>query len=288
MTVADLIQTRLTANMVKNSKTNSTAPALDCSLNAPEGEAPTTNDLPTTELLTKLNDVPLFDAEGKSHSFRSLYAGTDGGVDRNLIVFLRHFFCANCQEYVRALAAEMSPDKLPSGTRITLISHGAPELIPHYIKETNCPYPLYTDPSRKLYDTLGLAKTLTLGEKPSYVKMSFTKIVISGILQGLSTKQLALKAGNSWQVGGEFLFLKEGDDWKVTWAHRMKTTRDHAPVETLKEILGVSNATATVDKTAQANGTTESEKANVTTVNGTDKEGPVVAAVPQNGEPVST
>lgn len=48
-----------------------------------------------------------------------------------------------------------------------------------------------------------------------------------------------LKGGDSWQVGGEFLFVKKGENWEVEWCHRMKTTRDHTEMGELKKVLGV-------------------------------------------------
>jgi len=47
-----------------------------------------------------------------------------------------------------------------------------------------------------------------------------------------------VRGGNFLQVGGEFLFVKETEDeFKCTWAHRMKTTRGHSDVETLRDLL---------------------------------------------------
>ena len=296
MTVADLVQSQITTAMANNSKADSKAPAPDCSLNAPVGEAPTTDDLPTAELLAKLNDIPVFDAQGKSHSFRSVYAGNDD-VDRNLIIIVRHFFCANCQEYIRYLAAELPPSALPPRTGITIFSHGTPELIPGYVKVSNCPYPMYTDPSQNLHQLLGLARTLNMGKKAVYNNMSLPKLVMTGIVQGLSSKKNAMKGGDSWQVGGEFLFEKKGDDWRVTWAHRMKTTRDHAEVGILKEVLGISSPVTNakeatepikIDEKVQPTGVTQAETSNDTAVNGIEKEKPTAAVAPQNGAPVQT
>jgi hypothetical protein len=286
MIVANLVQSQITMARANNSNPGAQAPALDCSLNAPEGEAPTTNDLPTAEVLAKLNDISVFDGEGKSHSFRSVYAADDD-IDHNLIIIVRHFFCGNCQDYIRHLASELPPSALPPRTRITIFSHGTPELIPGYVKATNCPYPMYTDPTQNLHELLGLARTLNLGKKPGYIKMSLPKMVFTGIYQGLSSKKNALKGGDSWQVGGEFLVERVGEDWKVTWGHRMKTTRDHAEADTLKEVLGISIPATNAKETTESITTdsTVQPTANDTAVNGTEKETSLVAA-PQNGPPI--
>ncbi len=162
-----------------------------------------------------------------------------------------------------------------------------------YASETGCPFPIYVDPTRKLYEELGMVRTLALGEKPAYIKKSILHGAISSIFQGLKQIKtgLVLKAGNQRQIGGEFLFepldimtpIEEfnkqlgastsiiggsapanagdeasgadkphvldgaggGDDddiaeeKRVTWCHRMKSTRDHAEIPELMEILGL-------------------------------------------------
>lgn len=148
-----------------------------------------------------------------------------------------------------------------------------------YTAETNCPFPIYTDPTRSLFDALGMSKTLALGTRPAYMRKSMGRSIVDSIYQGL--KQLpagnALKSGDHRQVGGEFLFepreldspvlsprdlarprrgaFEEPDDptgppekgrgdggdeeKKVTWCHRMKTTRDHAEIPELVDVLGL-------------------------------------------------
>lgn len=145
-----------------------------------------------------------------------------------------------------------------------------------YAEATGCPFPIYTDPKRALFDTLGMIKTLGLGERPAYMKKSMLKSSLDSVVQGLKQipKGLAHKSGDSRQVGGEFLFeplqlatplttpqdeaplqsfegrVAEGskptDDTEsfgeaktVTWCHRMKTTRDHAEIPELMEVLGL-------------------------------------------------
>lgn len=153
---------------------------------------------------------------------------------------------------------------------------GDPALINMYIEATNCPFPLYTDPTRALFDALGMTKTLALGSKPAYMRKSMWKSALDSIGQGLRVlpKGLSLKSGDQRQVGGEFLFepldivtpittpkderptamgsiegassgsRDLGDDGpveekRVTWCHRMRTTRDHAEIPELMEVLGL-------------------------------------------------
>ncbi|KAI1465984.1 AhpC/TSA antioxidant enzyme-domain-containing protein [Daldinia caldariorum] len=250
------------------------------------GEVQTTNDLPAIETLRKIETYNVLDSDGKSHSFKSLYAGRNS-PRRVLIIFIRHFFCGNCQEYLRTLSASVTPEallQLPVSTFIAVIGCGSPQLINSYIQETGCPFPVYADPTRRLYAELGMVRTLALGPRPAYMQgKSVAHTVVSGVVQGLKQVKsgLATKMGDQKQVGGEFLFepasltldtpvttprseenkqlelpdenegLDDHEDPKieekrVTWCHRMRTTRDHAEIPELMEVLGLSGTGAPI------------------------------------------
>jgi AhpC/TSA antioxidant enzyme len=111
------------------------------------------------------------------------------------------------------------------------------------VSTTGSAYPVLTDPDRALYIALKLGRSKSMGpKKPEYIKQSLFASVLSGIAQGLSSGRNALKGGDFWQVGGEFLFVRKGDSWDVEWAHRMRTTRDHAEVSELRQILGMDGS----------------------------------------------
>lgn len=65
-----------------------------CGLPPPDfqGEVETNNELPTPETLRKIESYTVLDADGKSHTFKSLYAGHNV-ARRVMIIFVRHFFC---------------------------------------------------------------------------------------------------------------------------------------------------------------------------------------------------
>lgn len=127
----------------------------------------------------------------------------------------------------------MTPESLPSKTSIVIIGCGSPTLIPMYIEQTSCHYPIYADPTRRLYNVLGMTRTLSLGKKdPDYIQHTLVAGAIKSIVQGV--KRIgsgdALQAGDMRQVGGEFIFESTGrlDEKKpkveVTWCHRMKVS----------------------------------------------------------------
>ena len=120
-----------------------------------------------------------------------------------------------------------------------------------YMRATGCPFPIYTDPSRRLYSILGLTRTLSLGSNaPNYIHHSLMVLILKAIAQGLRRIWAGdmLKGGDLKQVGGEFLFETaalgkgQGDvGVQVTWCHRMKNTRDHAEVPIIRHVLGLDS-----------------------------------------------
>lgn len=117
-----------------------------------------------------------------------------------------------------------------------------------YVSASSWPYPAYTDPTRRLYSELGMVRTLALGKKPDYAKgKSLLRISLESIAQGLGHLRtgLAVRGGDHKQVGGEFLFQgeegkgEEEEEKRVTWCHRMRTTRDHTESDVLRELLGI-------------------------------------------------
>lgn len=57
----------------------------------PNGNIEVSSKLPSRSDLAKVADLPVLDASGKSHTFKSLYANHDRR--KTLIIFIRHFFC---------------------------------------------------------------------------------------------------------------------------------------------------------------------------------------------------
>jgi hypothetical protein len=221
-----------------------------------EGTLDITDDIPTAKDLQRVGDLLVLDAQGKSRPFKELYEAPLV-APRQLIIFIRHFFCGvstafftscrtrtnkaqNCQEYLRTLSSSIKPDDLltlPTPTSIIVIGCGRPELIPMYVETTGCQFPIYADPTRKLYDILGMTRTLNLGSKPQYMQTNMLINSVQSIFQGLSTGRKALKGGDFKQVGGEFMF----ENAECTWAHRMKTTRGHAEVSDIRALIGLDS-----------------------------------------------
>lgn len=153
----------------------------------------------------------------------------------------------NCQEYIRTLTRYLPPAtlaSLPQPTTLLIIGCGTPDLIPMYVRETACPFPVYADPGRKLYAGLGMCRSLSLGSKsPEYMRKSVPNLVAKSVVQELKSGRNMLSGGDMTQVGGEFLFVGGGGGdagARVIWCHRMRNTRDHAEMSEVMAQLGAS------------------------------------------------
>lgn len=99
------------------------------------------------------------------------------------------------------------------------------------------PFQIYCDPTRQLYEKLGMVVNLKQPEKkPDYITVGFTKMTLSSLWNGVSSGAKSWKGGMVSQNGGEWLF----EDEELRWCHRMKNTADHAEVGELKKVLGIS------------------------------------------------
>lgn len=138
-----------------------------------------------------------------------------------------------------SLVATANPDALrEANVDLVVISDGSPKMIAAYRKIFKCPFPIFTDPTRDLYRALGMTiRTLDAGsanEAGDYI--------IHGPLGGLgmvlknAVKMPLADAGDIKQLGGEFLL---GPGPVCHYAHRMHTTKSHAPVRELLVRAGV-------------------------------------------------
>ncbi|BGP39977.1 hypothetical protein JCM10450v2_003957 [Rhodotorula kratochvilovae] len=193
------------------------------------------SELPTEEQLVKARALSVQDERGDKVRFGELVEGR-----RCIVVFIRHFFCGLCQDYLSFLSAHLPPSLLSThSTTLLIIGCGAPAFIAPYRARLALPaeFALYADPDKKLYEALGMTRrTLELGEKtPEYVRGGMLGNVFGSIANAFRFGKVA-SPGDMKQVGGEFVFDAEGN---TVWCHRMENTRDHAPLKELLHAAGI-------------------------------------------------
>ncbi|CAD0086417.1 unnamed protein product [Aureobasidium vineae] len=183
------------------------------------------DECPDRGQLAVAGQVPVYDANGNSRLFSTFFTGLDAIGDRQFIIFVRHFYCG--AYYTMAVP-----------TNIIVVGCGSPSMIPFYKQATGCPFPIFAEPSRKLYKALGMTLTLNLAgpKRPKYMKdVPFHKWQLEQwtTMAKPPKGNSRFKGGNLLQIGGEFLF----QDGQVVWCHRMKNMRGHAEVDVVKRVL---------------------------------------------------
>ncbi|KAI7218905.1 hypothetical protein KC333_g3282 [Hortaea werneckii] len=207
-------------------------------------------DHPTPDTLDQIADLPILTEHKEQVPFKTLYTSTSStdanatssptnSKQKHLIIFIRHFFCGHCEDYIRGLSTHLPPSRLASvNTRLSIIGCGEPAVVPDYKKRTNCPFPIYCDPQRTLYERLDMVRSLDLGEKkPEYVQSGLIGGTLSSMGNMIKSGGLIFKGGAYDQNGGEWLFEEGG---RLVWCHRMRNTRDHAEIAEVEEVLGLT------------------------------------------------
>ncbi|TCD64061.1 hypothetical protein EIP91_004569 [Steccherinum ochraceum] len=189
------------------------------------------------------------DKEGKEYTFGSLLEKQD-----SIVVFIpnvcvtyfmtdmpRRLGSQSCQQYTRQLAG-ISPDALAKANKqLLVIGCGEPDVMDFYIEATGYKGPLYADSSRAIFDKFGLISNLKVtpdGEpKRSNLQASRLNVFFTSFWRGpVKNAKYLGKEGKVSQLGGEFIFTKDG---QCTFLWRMKHTEDHIEVADLMREAGV-------------------------------------------------
>ncbi|KAK0469509.1 uncharacterized protein EV420DRAFT_1659974 [Desarmillaria tabescens] len=192
---------------------------------------------PTPTQLARAAEKPLVASSGLRVPFGTVFARK-----RVIVIFIRHFWCPLCQDYMHSLAS-----LAPRNADIVIISNGSHALIDKYRQIFGLRFQMYVDPELEVYRALGmgtiantssLSKTRARREKvDSYVKRGalggMAMVVFRALKVGMPMWE---KGGQSAQLGGEFVL---GPGMTCTWAHRMQTREGHAPVADVLEAAGL-------------------------------------------------
>ncbi|KAF4597258.1 hypothetical protein EYR40_007710 [Pleurotus pulmonarius] len=199
--------------------------------------------LPSAAQLERAGALSVVAQSGVRIPFSSIFA-----AQRTIVIFIRHFWCPNCQDYISQLNRSVDPDLLAiSGMRLVIIGNGAPSMIAKYKQMLNISnsFEVFSDPSSKVYDALrmgvvekGAKRERKRGEPTEYAKRGavggFAAVVFRALKVGLPLWE---KGGDTNRLGGEFVL---GPGNTCTYAHRMQSTRGHVPVVNILETLGVN------------------------------------------------
>jgi hypothetical protein len=198
--------------------------------------------------------LDVIDEKGTRVKFGDLVRGR-----KTMVIFIRHWYCTLCAQYMDSIIKEVSPEALEEAdVDLIIIGNGSNKMIDGYKSEWahgfrflvdhradivadksfRCPFKMYTDPTLALYRALGLTRQTTDAgpdeEKGDYLVQSGLEQTVSTIKR--ATKMPLRNPGHFLQLGGEFVF---DGTLNVTYTHRMTTTRSHAPIRDVCARAGV-------------------------------------------------
>lgn len=159
-------------------------------------------------------DVTL--STGEVVPLRSLYE-----KDRLLLVFLRHFGCIFCREYVSQL-------KSLGSANVVFVTLGRPEQAEEFKRAMGSPHRFLCDPNKELHRHFNL-------QRGGMAQMFKPSVVVRGIKAMSSGHGVGGPVGDPWQMPGVFLVETDGT---VTWEYYSQDAADNPAVDLVEERLG--------------------------------------------------
>ncbi|KAL0954920.1 hypothetical protein HGRIS_003852 [Hohenbuehelia grisea] len=140
--------------------------------------------LPTAAQITVAAAHNIVAESGVRIPFGALFA-----AQRTAFIFVRHFWCPRCQDYLLELSTRFRgvvESALKQGStsgvanpaaniRLIVIGHGAPAMVSKYRQMLGIPFDVYTDPDRSVFKALGLlehSEPDTIAPRPPSARLS--------------------------------------------------------------------------------------------------------------------
>ena len=133
-----------------------------------------------------LAEATVLSLSGESTLFRTLY-----GDKTTVIAFVRHFGCIFCRERFSDLA-QCLPRLEAAGMAAAVIGNGTPLMAKDFSKTVEVDLPLYTDPSRTVFEMARMQRNFGLG----------LATIRRGIRSWRAGHRQGAVAGDPWQQGG--------------------------------------------------------------------------------------
>ncbi|KAM0787580.1 hypothetical protein ACM66B_003650 [Microbotryomycetes sp. NB124-2] len=197
--------------------------------------------LPTEQEVASAFALDIYDESGNLHQLGQLINANDDKTQRVIVLFIRHFYCGLCMDFLSFLKARVKPQDLAeANVQLLVVGNGDWSMIKGYREMLELPFAVYADPEKKTYNALGMTKrTLDAGKfdkPPEYIVRGMFSNVVGSIKSAFRIGKLSASSGDIKQIGGEFVF---GPKNQVLYAHRMENTRGHAPIAEIMEAAGV-------------------------------------------------
>ncbi|XP_028637076.1 peroxiredoxin-like 2C isoform X2 [Grammomys surdaster] len=104
-------------------------------------------------LAAAVAELPVLDASGRRVTFGALFRER-----RAVVVFVRHFLCYVCKEYVEDLAKIPKSFLREADVTLIVIGQSSYHHIEPFCKLTGYSHEIYVDPEREIYKRLGMKR----------------------------------------------------------------------------------------------------------------------------------
>eukprot|EP00117_Sycon_ciliatum_P024920 scpid82825/ scgid20798/ UPF0308 protein C9orf21 homolog len=173
------------------------------------------------------SELPLSNGLGQHLLLKSLYRDK-----KAIIIFVRHFLCYVCRDYMKELA-RIPVDVLDKiNVRLVVIGCSPHKHINPLKEELGFKHDVYCDAERVVYRGLGLNTTLALGKASS---QHVTSSLVGGLTNFVTGAVSTGLQGDVRQQGGAFIVAQDGT---VEFWHRDSGSLDHAPIDDLLAHVG--------------------------------------------------
>jgi peroxiredoxin len=122
-----------------------------------------------------------------------------------------------CREQVAQLRHAI-PEIQSLGARFLVVGNGSVQHLRWFREDQRTDFPVFTDPSRKLYEEAGFRR-----DAGAYLSMDALRSVLRAFRSGF---RQARTRGDPWQQGGVLVFDPDG---RVAWRHVSAALGDHPP-----------------------------------------------------------
>ncbi|KAJ6669647.1 hypothetical protein lerEdw1_000196 [Lerista edwardsae] len=214
----------------------------------PAGSSPVTRQISSTSPGQHMEEEPVelrdaakcvvVDAAGKAIPFGSLYR-----EQKAIVVFVRHFLCYACKEYVEDLGKVSKKCLQDANVRLVVIGQSSHHHIKHFCNLTGYPHDMYVDPEREIYRIFHMksGEEFSITAKSPHVKSNWLSGNIKSMWRAMASPAFDFQ-GDPAQQGGTFIL---GPGNEIHFAHLDRNRLDHVPINTVLQLAGVQAANFT-------------------------------------------
>ncbi|XP_063151294.1 peroxiredoxin-like 2C isoform X1 [Candoia aspera] len=181
------------------------------------------------------------DAVGNRIPFGALHK-----EQKTIVIFVRHFLCYVCKEYVEDLGKIPKKFLQDANVRLVVIGQSAHHHIKPFCNLTGYHHEMYVDPGREIYRLLGMKR----GEASNsavhspHVKSNLLSGSIKSMWRAMASPAFDFQ-GDPAQQGGTFIL---GPGNEIHFVYLDQNRLDHVPINTVLQLAGVQ----TVDFTCRS------------------------------------